>query len=104
VSGGTRNEERGTGNDERQLATPKLGSFAASEGGIMDQLTLTVTGMSCGGCENAIQRALSTLEGVSNVSASHRDNRVTLTYDAAKIDRAAIEKRIENAGYEVRAA
>jgi copper chaperone len=70
----------------------------------MDQMTLTVTGMSCGGCENAIKRALSTLDGVSNVSASHRDNRVTLTYDPAKVDRTEIEQRIENAGYEVRAA
>ena len=68
------------------------------------ELTLTVTGMSCGGCENAIKRALSTVDGVSNVAASHRDNRVTLTYDPAKVDRAEIEKRIENAGYEVRAA
>jgi copper chaperone len=67
----------------------------------MDQLTLTVTGMSCGGCENAIKRALSTLDGVSNVSASHRDNCVSLTYDPAKVDRAAIAQRIENAGYEV---
>ncbi len=70
----------------------------------MDQLTLTVTGMSCGGCENAIKRVLSTLDGVSDVSASHHDNRVSLTYDPAKVDRAAIAQRIENAGYEVQLA
>jgi copper chaperone CopZ len=38
---------------------------------------------------------------VSDVSASHRENRVTLTYDSAKVDRAAIARRIEDAGYTV---
>jgi copper chaperone CopZ len=66
-----------------------------------DQLTLTVTGMTCGGCENAVKRAVSMLDGVSDVTASHRDNRVTLTYDASKVDRAAIARRIEEAGYSV---
>jgi copper chaperone CopZ len=66
-----------------------------------EELTLTVTGMTCGGCENAVKRALSMLAGVSAVSASHRDNAVTLTYDPNQIDRATIAKRIEDAGYAV---
>lgn len=69
-----------------------------------DQLTLTVTGMTCGGCENAVKRAVSSLDGVSEVTASHRENRVTLVYDASKVDRAAIAKRIEDAGYSVAVA
>ncbi len=66
-----------------------------------EQLILGVTGMTCGGCENAITRALSGLEGVSQVKASHRDSRVTLVYDAAVVDRDAIVKRIEAAGYQL---
>lgn len=65
------------------------------------QLTLTVTGMTCGGCENAVNRALSSIEGVSSVSASHPENRVTLTYDPGRVDRATIAKTIEAAGYQV---
>lgn len=65
------------------------------------QLALTVTGMSCGGCENAVKRAVSSLDGVSDVRASHRENKVTLAFDPAKVDRAAIARRIEAAGYEV---
>ncbi len=64
-----------------------------------EQMTLTVSGMTCGGCENAVTRVLSTIDGVSNVSASHRDNRVTLEYDPARADRARIAKAIEGAGY-----
>jgi len=67
----------------------------------MEQLILTVNGMTCGGCENAVKRAVSSLDGVSEVSASHRENRVTLTYDSSKVDRAAIAKRIEDTGYTV---
>jgi copper chaperone len=67
----------------------------------MEQLTLSVTGMTCGGCENAVKRAVSALDGVADVSASHGENRVTLTYDPSKVDRAAIARRIEGAGYTV---
>jgi copper chaperone len=67
----------------------------------MEQLTLIVNGMTCGGCENAVKRAVSGLAGVMEVSASHRENRVTLTYDASKVNRAAIAQRIEDAGYSV---
>jgi hypothetical protein len=35
------------------------------------------------------------------VTASHRENRVTLTYDPSKVDRSAVARRIEDAGYEV---
>lgn len=66
-----------------------------------EQLILGVGGMTCGGCENAITRALSNLEGVSQVTASHRDSRVTLVYDPSLVNRDAIVKRIEAAGYQM---
>jgi copper chaperone len=69
----------------------------------MDHLILTVKGMSCGGCENAVTRAVSLVDGVSNVTASHRDERVTLDYDPAKATREAIEQAINRAGYRVAA-
>ena len=65
----------------------------------MEQLNLQVTGMTCGGCENAVKRAVSRLEGVASVSASHIENQVTVEYDAAKVDRAKIADAISKAGY-----
>ncbi|MGQ0732896.1 MAG: heavy-metal-associated domain-containing protein [Acidobacteriota bacterium] len=67
----------------------------------MEQLTLTVTGMTCGGCENAVKRVLSQLDGVSDVAASHRENRVSVAFDPARADRARISRAIEVAGYRV---
>jgi copper chaperone len=68
----------------------------------MEQITLTVTGMTCGGCENAVKRALARLDGVNAVTASHADDRVVVDYDSAKVDRAAIGDAIHKAGYEVK--
>ena len=66
-----------------------------------EHLTLNVHGMTCGGCENAVKRAVSMVGGVSAVTASHKDHRVTVDFDAATTNRAAIAKAIEKAGYEV---
>jgi copper chaperone CopZ len=66
--------------------------------------TLPVTGMTCGGCENAVQRAVGALPGVTQVTASHRDNTVRVTYDAAAISRADIARKITQIGYAVGAA
>ena len=39
---------------------------------VTEQMTLTVNGMTCGGCENAVKRVVSNLPGISEVTASHR--------------------------------
>ena len=65
----------------------------------MEQVTLQVTGMTCGGCENAVKRAVARLEGVSNVTASHADDQVTVEYDRTLVDRTKIAAAITTAGY-----
>jgi copper chaperone len=67
----------------------------------MEQLTLNVTGMTCGGCENAVRRVVSALPGVGTVTASHKDDRVTVEYDAAKVNPAQIAQAVARAGYAV---
>ncbi len=64
-------------------------------------LTLPVQGMTCGGCENAVQRALGTLPGVSAVAASHRDGQVVVTFDPARVAAADIETKIGALGYTI---
>jgi copper chaperone len=71
---------------------------------LAEHLTLNVHGMTCGGCENAVKRAVSMVGGVSAVTASHKDHRVTVEFDASKTTRAAIERAVQNAGYEVATA
>ncbi|MBP1635493.1 MAG: putative mercuric transport protein [Acidobacteria bacterium] len=64
-------------------------------------LTFRVTGMTCGGCEKAVTRAVGQLDGVSEVAASHQDERVQVTFDETKVSREAIEAKINRLGYQV---
>jgi len=64
--------------------------------------TLHVTGMTCGGCENAVRRAVGKLPGVSEVTASHQEERVTVSFDEAQAGLDAIKAKITSLGYQVR--
>lgn len=66
-------------------------------------LTLPVRGMTCGGCENAVKRAVGAMPGVSDVAASHQDARVVVTYDPTLVAPADIEAKIGRLGYRVEA-
>jgi len=59
-----------------------------------------VTGMSCGGCERSLTRAVSRLPGVSAVAASHVDQAATVTYDEHAVTPETITAAIREAGYE----
>lgn len=67
------------------------------------ELTLPVSGMTCGGCENAVIRAVSALPGVSAVTASHQANQVIVTHDPALITKDQIAAKISALGYQVHA-
>ena len=67
----------------------------------METVTLRVTGMTCGGCENSVKRALGRLDGVADVAASHAQQSVTVTFDPGTSTLDAIRERIVAAGYHV---
>lgn len=67
----------------------------------MDTLTLRVSGMTCGGCENAVRRTLMKLEGVGDVDASYREGLVRVRCDPTRVTRAVLAQRIESLGYRV---
>jgi copper chaperone CopZ len=66
-----------------------------------DTLQLKVTGMTCGGCETAVTRALQRLDGVEEVSASHSAGLVGVRFNPDKVTPASIRQRIEALGYAV---
>jgi len=68
---------------------------------MIDTVRLSVTGMTCGGCENAVRRNVSKLEGVEDVTASHADGVVTVRFDSSKTALPAIRRQIEALGYRV---
>lgn len=66
-----------------------------------ETVTLKVTGMTCGGCENSVKRALGRLDGVADVTASHIEQKVVVAIDPSKVTTQQIRDRIAAIGFAV---
>lgn len=64
-------------------------------------VTIPVEGMTCEGCENAVKKSISSLDGIAQVSASFKDSIATVEYDKTAVTQDEIELKIAEAGYEV---
>ena len=62
--------------------------------------TLTVTGMTCGGCVRHVTHAIGEVDGVQAVDVQLQGGIVTLTSDP-DVDIAAVRAALSDAGYEV---
>lgn len=67
----------------------------------MKETTIKVEGMVCGGCENRVQNALKTIEGVENVVANHMTGTVTVT-STSEVKESVIKEKIEDIGFKVK--
>lgn len=67
----------------------------------MQDITLDVRGMSCGGCVNSVRQVLMELPGVEEVEVVLETGKVSVHYDPNRVDVAAIKAAIADAGYEV---
>ncbi|OJZ19084.1 MAG: hypothetical protein BGP21_13500 [Thiobacillus sp. 65-29] len=67
----------------------------------MTDITLTVTGMSCGGCVNSVQNVLKALPGVQTVEVTLSPGQARVSYDDSRVDRAALVAAIVGAGFGV---
>ena len=63
--------------------------------------TLTITGMNCMGCVQAVKRSLSKLEGVNSVEVTLDLGQAIVTYDASAVSVEALKERVVAAGYGV---
>lgn len=65
----------------------------------MEEYKLTVEGMSCSGCEERVQDAVSGVEGVHRVTADRETNTVEITAEDDTED--AVRNAIYSAGYDI---
>jgi copper chaperone CopZ len=63
------------------------------------KMEFDVTGMTCTGCEKSVEKGLKKVEGVREVKASHKNNRVTVQVEKDRVDREALAQKIETVGY-----
>lgn len=64
----------------------------------MEQRTLSVSGMSCTGCEESVEGAVLGVSGVEAATADHEADTVVLETSGA-VDRDALSKAVSEAGY-----
>lgn len=67
----------------------------------MKEITIKVEGMVCNGCENRVQNALKTIEGIEKVVASHKNGTVVIT-SKDEIEENVIKGKIEDIGFEIK--
>lgn len=67
----------------------------------MNDITLNVTGMTCGGCVNSVHKVLTALPGVKDAAVTLTPGQAHVTFDPQKTDPAALVKAIEGAGFGV---
>lgn len=68
-------------------------------------IAFEVTGsqrLACAGCEERVEDLLKAMEGVGQVRAQARKQRIEVLFDTAKLDATAIAERLSQAGYETR--
>lgn len=63
--------------------------------------TFDVQDIHCQGCEGAIRKALTRLDGVRDASADSVSNQVMVHYDGSQTSTEAIADRLATAGYPV---
>jgi copper chaperone len=67
----------------------------------MTRERFNVPDVSCGHCKSAIETALQPLNGVSEADVDIEGKSVAVAYDEAIVDRTAVVRAIESAGYAV---
>jgi len=67
----------------------------------MTTTTLTAPDIVCGGCANAIQRALGKVPGVSEIAVDVDHKTVAVTYEDTATPRDAIIAALDRAGFPV---
>ncbi len=68
----------------------------------MNDIQLTVTGMTCGGCVASVQKVLSALPGVQTAEVTLTPGQARVVYDPARVDRDALIKAVVDAGFGAR--
>lgn len=70
----------------------------------MTDLTLSITGMTCGGCVRSVTGVLQALPGVESVNVSLEQAQAQVRFDDAQVTPAQLAAAVEDAGFDVAAA
>lgn len=66
-----------------------------------EKVTVLVTGMTCSSCAAAIDRSVSSLDGVKQVMVNVANDKMTLEYDPSVVRFSTIKKTVQDTGYDI---
>lgn len=66
----------------------------------MNEVTIKIEGMSCGGCVKNVSGVLQALAGVEAVQVSLETASATVRHDPAKVSVEALRAAVEDAGFD----
>lgn len=64
-------------------------------------IEVSITGMTCSGCENTIQTNVAKIEGIKSIKANAVSGKALIEYNPGVADTAMIRKAITDSGYGV---
>ncbi|WP_456273414.1 copper chaperone CopZ [Bacillus sp. AK031] len=67
----------------------------------MKNITLNVTGMSCGHCVKAVEGSVGELQGVKSVKVHLDSGKVDVAYNSDEVSVETIKETIDDQGYDV---
>ncbi|MEH7302733.1 copper chaperone CopZ [Neobacillus drentensis] len=68
----------------------------------MEQVTLNVSGMSCGHCVKAVEGSVGGLQGVKKVAVQLDKGQVDVEFDSSVVTLSTIKETIDDQGYDVK--
>lgn len=84
---------------KKLLAIAVLAAVVAPVWAATQTVTLSVPGMTCAACPITVKKALSKVEGVSQVNVTFEKREAVVTFDDAKTSVQKLTKATEDAGY-----
>lgn len=65
----------------------------------MEKVLFDITGMTCSACSARIEKRLTKLDGIREVSVNLLTNSMAVTFDAGRVNIGTIVKTVEDIGY-----
>ncbi|MFQ5877374.1 MAG: heavy-metal-associated domain-containing protein [Acidobacteriota bacterium] len=82
------------------LPAAGLAASADPDAGRLQDTTLTIRGMTCGGCVAAVKHRLGRIEGVARYEVSLKRGEAEVTFDPSLTDPEAIAAAVSETGFE----
>ncbi|MFP4025983.1 MAG: cation transporter [Thiohalospira sp.] len=83
----------------KDIKTPKTEDVKKNN---VQKVQFDIVGMTCTGCENAIQKTINEFDGVYSSKADHQEGIALIEVDSVKVDLKKIEQAINELGYEAK--